>query len=233
LEISKLIEMNIGQIPTDRSLARPWKKVSYTITHYNLLICFQAVKDQTEKDDAEAAKRLTFLRYLPAGSRAHIVAILGEFIGTFLFLFFAYIGTEIAHTTSQSGSQTASTSIVVDLYVSLAFGFSLVVTAWNFFRVSGALFNPAITWGMCLVGALSWFRGGLLFIAQLLGALCAAAVVSALLPSTLNVGTQLLYNTTTSQGLFIEMFLTAQLVLTVFMLAAEKHKATYLAPVGM
>jgi aquaporin related protein len=32
--------------------------------------------------------------------------------------------------------------------------------------------------------------------------------------------------------LFIEMFLTAQLVFTIFMLAAEKHKGTFIAPVG-
>ncbi len=35
------------------------------------------------------------------------------------------------------------------------------------------------------------------------------------------------------QGLFIEMFLTFQLVFTIFMLAAEKHKSTFLAPVGI
>lgn len=35
------------------------------------------------------------------------------------------------------------------------------------------------------------------------------------------------------QGLFIEMLLTAQLVFTIFMLAAEKHKATFIAPVGI
>jgi aquaporin rerated protein, other eukaryote len=34
-------------------------------------------------------------------------------------------------------------------------------------------------------------------------------------------------------GLFLEMFLTAQLVLVVFMLAVEKHRSTFLAPVGI
>jgi len=29
------------------------------------------------------------------------------------------------------------------------------------------------------------------------------------------------------------MFLTAQLVITIFLLAAEKHKGTFLAPVGI
>lgn len=33
--------------------------------------------------------------------------------------------------------------------------------------------------------------------------------------------------------LVIEMFLTAELVFTIFMLAAEKHKGTFLAPVGI
>lgn len=34
-------------------------------------------------------------------------------------------------------------------------------------------------------------------------------------------------------GLFLEMFLTALLMITILLLAAEKHKATYLAPVGI
>jgi aquaporin related protein len=35
------------------------------------------------------------------------------------------------------------------------------------------------------------------------------------------------------QGLFIEMFLSAELVFTIFMLAAEKHKGTFIAPIGI
>ena len=34
-------------------------------------------------------------------------------------------------------------------------------------------------------------------------------------------------------NIIIEMFLTAQLVITIFLLAAEKHKGTFLAPVGI
>lgn len=39
--------------------------------------------------------------------------------------------------------------------------------------------------------------------------------------------------TSVTRGLFIEMFLTAELVFTIFMLAVEKHKATFIAPVGI
>lgn len=86
---------------------------------------------------------------------------------------------------------------------------------------------------MCLVGALPWTRGALLIVSQILGGIASAAVVSALFPGPLNVRTALLPGTSLAQGLFIEMFLTAQLVFTIFMLAAEKHKGTFIAPVGI
>lgn len=86
---------------------------------------------------------------------------------------------------------------------------------------------------MCLVGALPWVRGGFLTVSQILGAITSAAVVAALFPGPLNVRTSLLPGTSLAQGLFIEMFLSAQLVFTIFMLAAEKHKATFIAPVGI
>lgn len=86
---------------------------------------------------------------------------------------------------------------------------------------------------MCLVGAVPWIRGLVVFVAQILGGMAAAAIVSALYPGPLNVRTTLGAGTSVAQGLFIEMFLTAMLVFTVFMLAAEKHKGTFIAPVGI
>lgn len=86
---------------------------------------------------------------------------------------------------------------------------------------------------MCLIGALPWVRGVLLFVTQILGGLTAAALVSCMFPGALTVTTALGGNTSVVQGLFIEMFLTAQLVFTIFMLAAEKHKGTFIAPVGI
>ncbi len=72
-----------------------------------------------------------------------------------------------------------------------------------------------------------------MFPAQMIGGLVAAAVVSALFPGPLAVLTTLNHGTSIAQGLFIEMFLTAELVITVLMLAAEKTKATFLAPIGI
>lgn len=111
-------------------------------------------------------------------------------------------------------------------------GFSLAVNAWTFYRISGGLFNPAVTLGLCLIGAVDWVRGALLFVTQIVAGMAAAGLVDCLFPGPLNVGTTLSGGTSTVQGLFIEVFLTAQLVFTIFMLAAEKHKGTFMAPVG-
>lgn len=40
-------------------------------------------------------------------------------------------------------------------------------------------------------------------------------------------------NTSIAQGVFLEMFFTAQLVFVVLMLAAEKSRDTFLAPIGI
>lgn len=86
---------------------------------------------------------------------------------------------------------------------------------------------------MCLVGALPYLRGIFLVIAQILGGITAAAICSALFPGPLTVRTNLGGGTSVVQGLFIEMFLSAELVFTIFMLAAEKHKGTFIAPIGI
>ena len=184
--------------------------------------------------DSTIVNRLPILRFLPRGFRAHFVAMCGEFAGTFLFLFFAFSGTQVANNQVQAPVDVNQGSNPAQLlYISLAFGFSLAANAWVFFRVSGGLFNPAVTFGLCLVGALDYVRGALIAVTQIMGGITAAAVVSALFPGPLSVRTTLSARTSVSRGLFIEMFLTAQLVFTIFMLAAEKHKATFIAPVGI
>jgi len=128
---------------------------------------------------------------------------------------------------NNNGGNSAQTVV----FISLAYGFSLLVTAWGWYRISGGLFNPAVTLGLCLGGKLPWLRGIFLFPSQLLGGIVAAALVSAMFPGSISsVNTTLSPGTSIVQGLFIEMFLTALLIFTVLMLAGEKSKDTYLAP---
>ena len=86
---------------------------------------------------------------------------------------------------------------------------------------------------MMLSGALPWVRGLLLFPAQMLGGMVAAALVYCMFPGPMAVQTGLSHGTSIAQGVFIEMFLTSELVLTVLFLAAEKSRATFIAPVGI
>jgi len=192
----------------------------------------------TSTTEKMTPKPLTIVQRVPSGPRNHFIAMAAEFVGTFMFLFFAFAGTQVANT-PQTSTGSQSTSIPQGpnpqalLYIALSFSFSLTVNAWIFFRVSGGLFNPAVTLGLCLVGAVPFSRGALVFIAQMLGAMASAGVCRALFPGPLAVTTALGGGTSIAQGLFIEMFLTALLVFTILMLAVEKHKGTFLAPVGI
>lgn len=89
------------------------------------------------------SNRLPFLNFLPDKARNHFVAMSGEFAGTFLFLFFAFAGTQVANTKAPDATVSSSPNPAALLYISLCFGFSLAVNAWVFFRISGGLFNPA------------------------------------------------------------------------------------------
>lgn len=90
-----------------------------------------------------------------------------------------------------------------------------------------------VTLALCLTGGMPPLRGLFVFPAQLVAGIAAAGVVSCLFPGPLNCATRLGGGASIAQGLFIEMFLTAQLTLVIIMLAVVKHKSTYLAPVGI
>ncbi len=57
-----------------------------------------------------------------------------------MFWYFAFAATQIANTLTPNTEPNLNQL----LFISLAFGFSLAVTAWSFYRISGGLFNPAV-----------------------------------------------------------------------------------------
>lgn len=76
-------------------------------------------------------------------------------------------------------------------------------------------------------------RSILVAISQVLGSIAASAVVYAIFPGRLAVETSLSSGTTVWQGFLVELFLTFQLLVSIFMLAGEKHAATFMAPIGI
>jgi len=173
------------------------------------------------------------------GLKQDIIAAAGEFIGTAMFLFLGLGGIKTAQNSETvAQTQTAGTIALSNqtiLFISTSMGLSLLVTAWIFYRITGGLFNPAITLALWLIGAVPSLRACLLVVAQLAGGIAGAALVAALTPygGVQNTITKLSYGVNIGQGLFMEAFLTAILVFSVLMLAAEKHKATYIAPIGI
>jgi hypothetical protein len=97
----------------------------------------------TEDPNRPGERRLPGFSWLPNRVRHLLISMLGEFVGTALFLTFAFAATQVANTPpNKTVDSPASTSTL--LYISLAFGFSLLVNVWIFFRISGGLFNPAV-----------------------------------------------------------------------------------------
>src|SRR5690349_5738450 len=71
----------------------------------------------------------------PSTARNNFVAGLGEFVGTFLFLFFGFIGVQIAHTpppTTPAGGGAAPPNVTNLIFIALVFGMSLMVNVWAF-----------------------------------------------------------------------------------------------------
>ncbi|CAG7561308.1 unnamed protein product [Fusarium equiseti] len=171
----------------------------------------------------------------PMGDRVRnaLVIVLGEFAGTFMFLLLSFIGAQTALVTNSPSDPTAPLLPFSLMYIAASFGTALAVNVWIFYRVSGGMFNPAVTVGLVLVGAVPPLHALAILPTQLVAAMAAAGITDALLPGPLLVTNALGNGTSVAQGVFIEMFLTAQLVLTVYFLAVEKHRSTHLAPIGI
>lgn len=90
-----------------------------------------------------------------------------------------------------------------------------------------------MTFALWATGAVGATRAICLFLSQIIGSITASALVLAIFPTPLNVRTTLSEGTSLAQGVFIEALMTSELVFTILMLAIEKHKSTFIAPVGI
>lgn len=81
---------------------------------------------------------------------------------------------------------------------------------------------------------MEWTRTAFLVPAQLAASMVAGGLVKVMFAGDISkANTTLGPGTSVAQGLFIEMILTAQLIFVILMLAAEKSKGTFLAPIGI
>jgi len=128
----------------------------------------------------------------------------------------------------------------IAVIVALGSALAIVAAILCFFRVSGGLFNPAITFALLLVGhagiiepPLPWFRGLLLIVAQFAGTVAATAITLSLVSDPLNIGEELQGQTTPIEGLFAEAIGSATIILVSLMVGLEKSRMTPLAPISI
>lgn len=101
-------------------------------------------------------------------------AIVAEGLGTFLFF---TVGIGAGYMVAQGSGDLVS--------VALAHGLALAVLVSAFGAISGGHFNPAVTFGLWLAGKSDTRRSLAYVIAQLIGAVAAAAVVRYVTPPDL------------------------------------------------
>lgn len=94
--------------------------------------------------DARQTDQGTYYYFIPSEARNALVVVIGEFIGTFMFLLLAFIGATTAITTNSPTDPGAPKSPSTIFFIAASFGVSLAVNVWIFFRVSGGMFNPAV-----------------------------------------------------------------------------------------
>ncbi|MEO7118963.1 MAG: aquaporin [Candidatus Limnocylindrales bacterium] len=130
-------------------------------------------------------------------------AVITEGVGTFLF-FFVGMGAAVA----------AGGSLVT---VALAHGLVLAVLVSSLGAVSGAHFNPAVTFAVWISGNLDGRRAIAYILAQCIGGIVAGVALASFYPIETGLGLPALATgLDPGTGLFIEAILTAVLLVAVF-----------------
>ncbi|XP_069828264.1 aquaporin-5-like [Dendropsophus ebraccatus] len=135
-------------------------------------------------------------------------AVMAEFLGTLLFVFFG-LGSALAW----------PSALPTILQISLAFGLAIGTLVQVIGHVSGAHLNPAVTLAFLVGSQISLLKCIFYILAQMLGAVAGAGLLYELTPS--KVRGNLAINsvneeTSAGQAVAVELFLTMQLVLCVF-----------------
>uniref|UniRef100_A0A4W3HBS1 Aquaporin-4 n=1 Tax=Callorhinchus milii TaxID=7868 RepID=A0A4W3HBS1_CALMI len=107
--------------------------------------------------------------------------------------------------------------------VSLCFGLSIATMVQCFGHISGGHVNPAVTAAMVCTRKLSLAKGLFYVVAQCLGAITGAGILYLITPSSVAGGLGVT-KLSAGHGLLVEIFITFQLVLTIFATCDPKRE---------
>jgi MIP family channel proteins len=143
-------------------------------------------------------------------NRALARSLVAELIGTFA-LVFAGAGAIMVD---------AKTHALGHIGVAISFGLVIMVMIYALGHVSGAHFNPAVSFAFALTRHFSWMRMGVYWAAQVSGALLAAAILRGSLGNVAHVGATL-PSGSQGQAVLWEIILTFFLMFVIMAVATD------------
>jgi aquaporin TIP len=154
--------------------------------------------------------------------RRAVAPIVAEVAGTFMF-FFLGIGAVATLERFAVGGVSLDPSAAY-LVIAFAHGIGLAVMASALGAISGAHFNPAVTFAFWIAGKMRWHRAAAYVVAQLIGGILAALAVRAIFPAGLSpdLATPALgQGIDVTTGILVETILTLILVTVIFGTAVD------------
>lgn len=143
-------------------------------------------------------------------TRPIVRCLAGEAIGTFALVFAGCGAVMVDAKTGQLGH----------IGVAISFGLVIMFGIYAVGHISGAHFNPAVTFAFALTRHFPWRRAGLYWCAQLLGALAAAALLRSSLGNIASVGATL-PSGSQGQSFLWEIVLSAFLMFVILAVATD------------
>ncbi|XP_041045693.1 aquaporin-4 [Carcharodon carcharias] len=144
-------------------------------------------------------------------------AVSGEFLATLIFVLLG-LGSTI-------GWDNESRPLDIVL-ISLCFGLSIATMVQCFGHISGGHINPVVTAAMVCTRKLSLAKGFFYIVGQCLGAIAGAGILYLITPSDVAGGlgvTMINGKISAGNGLVVELFITFQLVFTIFATCDSKR----------
>ncbi|KNE72784.1 hypothetical protein AMAG_17112 [Allomyces macrogynus ATCC 38327] len=130
-----------------------------------------------ERVAAAADSFLDQFSWMNSHRKVLLRAVLGEGLVTFLFLFIV-CATHVNHVRSQTPDSLVLSAIST--------GFASIALIYSFADVSGAHFNPAVTFATIVTGKTSPTKGALYIAMQLFSAIMATVFVKAVFPKAMD-----------------------------------------------
>lgn len=157
------------------------------------------------------------------------IVVSGEFIGTFIFLWTAYVIAQAANNDVFYDANSSNPAKII--MIAFGFGFGVMVGIFLTARISGGNLNPAVTLTLVFARAVDPIKGICMMVTQIIAGMAAGGAASAMTPGPVLFANALGGGTSKGRGLMLEAFGTCILCITVLMTVVEKSSLNDFAPV--